>query len=202
MLKLFARRGVSAITGVMLGLALGSAGLALAGGFLTNGYPTITATSTQANGATSPVTATAPNGIYTQLAVTTPLIPVDTNLAGGQSPQSVAASPFQIAAWALEAAANTATSTAGAATLNTKAGLITTEALTTAAGSTYTFTLTNSLVTVASAAPQVQIMSKSNTAVTSLQLVSATNAAGSVVWVFKNVGANALNGTMLIAFHV
>lgn len=44
----------------------------------------------------------------------------------------------------------TATSTVHAATLNADSGTLTTESITTAAGSTYTFTLTNSKITAAS----------------------------------------------------
>ena len=48
----------------------------------------------------------------------------------------------------LDVATGTATSTAGAATINAQTGLITTEALTTAAGATYTMTLTNAYISV------------------------------------------------------
>jgi len=51
----------------------------------------------------------------------------------------------------------TATSTAGAATINHQAGVVTTEALTTAAASAYAFTLTDSRITTTSIV-QLQLM--------------------------------------------
>ena len=170
------------------------ASVAFAAGFLTNGYPPIGAVTS--NG----VAAVAPNGIYTQLAAAA-LVPVDTNLANGQAPQSVAASVFQIAAHAAGMISNTGTSTVHAATLNTVEGLITTESLSTAAGATYTFTLTNSQILLASPPPQVAMYSGTNTG-GGLTLTSVTNAAGSSVFVWTNTGTTALNGTMLIAFHI
>jgi hypothetical protein len=137
---------------------------------------------------------------YTQVGAAG-LIPVDTGLASGGIPQTVAATVFQIAAHAASLQANTATSTAGAATLNTVGGLITTEALTTAPGATYTFTLTDSLILATSPVPQVEMFDKTNTAGT-VQVTSVTNAAGSSVFVFTNVGTAAFNGTKTIAFHI
>lgn len=160
-----------------------------------------------------------------------PYLAVDTNNQGGAAPATVAATPFQVAATVLEANLNTQTSTVHAATSNTLGGVIVTESLSTAAGASYTFTLTNSLITAAYAAagkiPQVAIYSISNTgglptytgAVTSastgnqstasvpgtsaaMTLVSETDAVGSVVFVWRNDGATALNGTMYIAWHL
>lgn len=130
------------------------------------------------------------------------LIPVDLQAGSGRQPTTVAATSFQIAAHTAGLIKNQATSTAGAQTLNTTSGLITTEALTTAPGATYTFVLTNSLITSAtSAAPQVQIIDGTNTTGTA-QINSVTNATGSSTFVFQNVGTSAWNGTKLIAFHV
>jgi len=145
------------------------------------------------------VTLTAPLGQYPQVAPRAQIV-VDTEATAGAAPQSVAATAFQVAALAA-LFQNAATSTVGAATLNTFGGLVTTEALTTAVGATYTFTLTNSLITTASAAPNVAIFSKSNT-VAGMTLTSITVASGSVVFVFTNQGTAALNGTMLIAFSL
>lgn len=167
---------------------------AFAAGLYTNGLPTVGAPT--ANGTAM----VAPNGIVTQL-TSRMLMGVDTQLARGAAPQTVGASVFDVASMAGEIAASTATSTTHAATLNTLGGTITTEALSTAAGATYTFTLTNSLVTLAGSPVQVAMRSISNTG-GSVQLQSVTNAAGSVVFVFKNVGATAFNGTMVISFHV
>lgn len=181
---------------------------AYAAGLYTNGLPTIGAT-TQ-NG----VLQSAPAGVVGLLPATgtgnaggvtvqtmNPLLPVDTNRQGGSAPQTVAASPWQIAATFAEALNNTGTSTVHAATLNTLAGLVTTESLSTAAGSDYTFTLTNSLITAAGPPVQVALYSFSNTG-GHLTLKSVTNAAGSSVFVWTNDGTTALNGTMLLAFHL
>ncbi len=155
---------------------------AAAAGLLTNGLPDVAA-----------------NTPYSQV-TSASRIPVDTNLTAGLNPASVGASPFQVAAIYAEAAANTATSTVHAATLNTRAGVIVTEALTTAAGATYTFTLTNSLIT-ATSTPMVSMYSVTNTAGT-ITLTSITPAAGSVVFVWTNTGTAAFNGTMNVVFHI
>ena len=136
------------------------------------------------------------------LSVGTSTIPVDTNLPQGQSPQTVGASLFQVTAGsAAEVTGNTATSTAGAATLNARGGVVTTEALTTAPGATYTFTLTNSLF-VAGVPFQVVMASGTNLAGTTIAVTSEVVSNGSAVLVFTNTGLVALNGTMKIAFHV
>lgn len=163
-------------------------------GWITDGMPL--AAPQTANG----VVATAPNGLSTQ-PTSGGLNPVDIGGTGGASPQTVALTNFQIAAIAAALSVNTATSTVHAATLNTTEGMVTTEALTTAAGATYTFTLTNSLLVAGAAAPQVVMRDGTNTA-GAVQLNSVTNAVGSSVFVFQNVGTAAWNGTKLIAFHV
>ena len=94
----------------------------------------------------------------------------------------------------------TATSTASAATINTQTGLITTEALTTAAGATYTMTLTNSLNKAGSVVLPV-VGNGTNTAC-GLVPITVTPAAGSAVMIFQNPGLSALNGTVKIAFTV
>jgi hypothetical protein len=129
------------------------------------------------------------------------LFPADTQLPGGQIPQNVAAPGFHIAALAGSLIQNTATSTVHAATLNTTSGLVVTEALTTAPGATYTFTLTDSQITATSPAPLVQMDNGTNTG-GAVQLTSVTNAAGSSTFVFTNVGSTAFNGTKVIAFHI
>jgi len=95
----------------------------------------------------------------------------------------------------------TATSTAAAATINKQVGKITTEALTTAAGATYTMTLTNSLIAATSA---VFVSVGKGTATTGEPVVQfVTPAAGSVVILIRNVSAaGALNGTITIDFLV
>jgi hypothetical protein len=129
------------------------------------------------------------------------LVAVDTELSSGGTPQTVAASLFQVVSAAMELIANTTTSTVHAATLNTVAGMITTEALTTAAGATYTFTLTNSLLVAGAAAPQVQVKSGTNTQ-GGYQVTSVVNATGSTVISILNTGTTAFNGTILIGFHI
>lgn len=95
----------------------------------------------------------------------------------------------------------TASATAGAATLSRYAGVITTESITTAAGSNYTLTLTN---TVIAAADQVYASVAFGTNTQGTPYVSTiTPAAGSVVIVIKNDHATlAFNGTLKVSFLV
>jgi hypothetical protein len=124
----------------------------------------------------------------------------DIQSTAGAQPITVAASTFAVSAQASALITNQATSTVHAATLNTVQGMITTEALTTAINATYTFTLTNSLITATGPAPQVVLHWGTNTAGV-VQVNSVTNAAGSAVFVFQNVGTAAFNGTFLLCFH-
>lgn len=118
--------------------------------------------------------------------------PADTNLSQGAQPQSVAPSIFQAASMGAAAALSTATASAGAATLSTFLGTVTTEgSLTTAAGSSYTLTLTNTLVLATS---HVQAMPYMGTCKQGqLTITSITPASGSVVIVVKNTGTRALD---------
>lgn len=101
---------------------------------------------------------------------------------------------------------STATASGGAATLANKCGTITSESLTTAFGSSYTLTLTNSVV----AAADIITWSVDNGTNTGGDLVMgrATAAAGSIVFLVKNpiggtVGSSsALNGTIKIKYMV
>lgn len=97
--------------------------------------------------------------------------------------------------------AGTATATSGAATLNALAGKITSEALTTTAGSDYTLTLTNSDI---AAADLVFASVDLGTATTGEPAItSVTPAAGSVVIKVRNIAASAVfNGTIVISFNV
>jgi len=101
----------------------------------------------------------------------------------------------------IDVATGTATSTAGAATINTQSGLITTEALVTAAAATYTMTLTNSSITANSI---VLVTVGKGTATTGEPAVHfVTPAAGScVILIRNNAAAAALNGTIKIGFMV
>jgi hypothetical protein len=137
----------------------------------------------------------------TNLGEYAPLISVDVDLPAGQQPQTVSASPFQVASAAAALINNTATSTVHTATLNTTSGMMVTEALTTAAGASYTFQLVNSLIVSASTeAPEIQVHDGTNTAGVA-QVNSITNAAGTCTVVIENVGTAAFNGTKLITFH-
>ncbi len=102
---------------------------------------------------------------------------------------------------ALDAGTKTATAVSGAATLNKSAGVITTEALSTAAAGTYTLTLTDSRI---GAADQVYASVAYGTSTTGSPVITRiTPASGSVVIIVQNIHASAaLNGTLKIAFHV
>lgn len=84
----------------------------------------------------------------------------------------------------------TISATGGAATLANKCGVVTSEALTTAKGSEYTLTLTNSVA----AATDIVLWSVQNGTNTTGEIVAAraTPAAGSVVFVVKNLNEGAL----------
>jgi hypothetical protein len=94
-----------------------------------------------------------------------------------------------------------ATATAGAATLSKMAGVITTEAVTTAAGVDYTLTLTNKSI----AAGDIVFANVSNGTNTTagITVCRITPAAGSVVILIRNLHASvALNGTLKVGFFV
>ena len=100
-----------------------------------------------------------------------------------------------------DVANGTGVSTAAAATVNTQVGTITTEALTTAAAATYSFTLTNSLIKVGSV---VMVTVAKGTATTGEPAVHfVTPVAGSAVIAIRNdAAAAALNGTIIIGYVV
>lgn len=163
-------------------------------GWTSNGLPNVGAP-TQ-NG----VLQTPPNGQYPQMS-SRALVSVDTETAGGGQPQSVGAEAFYIAAIASALQVNTQTSTVHAATSNTISGRCITEALTTAPGAVYTFTLTNSLILAANAPILFDIRSGSNT-ISGLVPTSVTMNAGNAVLTFTNTGTAALNGTMILSWHI
>lgn len=109
--------------------------------------------------------------------------------------------PLRPLMFAIDSGTKTATATAGAATLAKSAGVVTSEALTTAAGATYTLTLTNTTI---AAADQVFASIALGTATTGVPVVTTVKeAAGSVVIVVQNIHASAaLNGTIRIKFAV
>ena len=95
----------------------------------------------------------------------------------------------------------TATATAGAATLSKPSGVVTSEALTTAAAATYTLTLTNTEIAATS---QVLVSVGNGTNSAGLPvLATVTPGAGSAVIVVRNAhAADAFNGTIKITFVV
>lgn len=99
----------------------------------------------------------------------------------------------------LSSGTKTVAALAGAATLNKDAGVVTTEALVTAAGAVYTLTLTNSEI---AAADQVFASVQNGSNTTGMPCVTrVTPGAGSVVIEIQNIAAAAaLNGTLKIAF--
>lgn len=95
----------------------------------------------------------------------------------------------------------TATSTAGAATINHQAGVVTTEALTTASGSAYSFTLTNSRITAESIV-LCQLMGGTNTKY-GLSFTAVPSSGSAAISVLNNdISAAALNGTLIFGFVV
>lgn len=181
-------------------------------GWLTNGVQTVGAP--VQNGVTvttSPMTnngVVQPGPVAPQYAQISSLahISADTEASQGMQPQTVAACAAQIAMIACAMVKNTQTSTVHAATSNTFSGQVVTEALTTAAGAVYTFTLTNSLIAAVTAAGVYanilfDIRSGTNT-IPGMVPTSSTAGAGSTVLTFTNNGTAALNGTMVIAWHL
>lgn len=91
----------------------------------------------------------------------------------------------------------TGTASSGAVTANGQSVVITSEALTTASGSDYTLTLTNSYISASSA---VLVSAGRGTSTQGLlTVVKITPTAGSVVVVIRNTHASeALNGTIIV----
>jgi hypothetical protein len=91
------------------------------------------------------------------------------------------------------------TAVAGAATLHRQAGVVTTEALSTAAAAVYTLTLTNNRIRSTDIV-LVSVQNGTNSA-GDPTVLRVTPANGSVVITIKNThAANALNGTLKISF--
>lgn len=98
-------------------------------------------------------------------------------------------------------ATGTATASAGAVTLNQQLGVITSESLTTAAGSAYTLTLTNSMI--ASTSRIFVSFSNGTNSQGTLALGEVTPSSGSATIVIRNIHASqALNGTIKVTFLV
>ena len=108
---------------------------------------------------------------------------------------------FVDGALTLGAGTKTATASSGAATLNKPSGVITSEAITTAAGAVYTLTLTNTCV----AAADIVLATVDLGAGTggTPTIASVTPAAGSVVIKVQNIHASAaFNAAIKIRFVV
>ena len=120
-------------------------------------------------------------------------------LAGGASAQSPY--PLRPENLSVGSGVKTATAVAGAVTLNKTSGYIVSESLTTAAGATYTLTITNSaIVAVDTAFASVQ-MRGSTTGLPHIATVSTS--AGALTIVVRNAHASAaLNGTISVSFLV
>lgn len=173
--------------GVILAALIGPA---IAGSVLWSGqtgdisFPGLTPTSIDAMsiGHTTPAA-----GSFTTLDATT---------LGGTTPPVATVAQMKV-----DTGTKTAAATAGAAALNKMAGVVTSEALTTAAGATYTLTLTNSSIV---AADQVMASVQLGSATTGMPAITTVApAAGSVVIIVQNIHASAaLNGTIKISFVV
>jgi hypothetical protein len=99
----------------------------------------------------------------------------------------------------VDSGTKTAMATAGAATLNKGSGIVTSEALTTAAGATYTLTITNSTIAATDLVfPSVEL----GTATTGTPAITTTTVvAGTITIIVQNIHASAaLNGTIKISF--
>ena len=175
-------------------LLRGAAGLAIvvalgAAGVYTNGFRQV-----------GPLSGAAPFGVWDHLRGSE-LIAVDTEALAGAFPQTVAASPFHIAALAAGLAGNAGTASSGAVTISKLMGTITTDSQSLTAGSTYTITLTNTLISATSTL-LASVYPLSNTVTSRVVITSITPAAGSATIVIKNEGPTTLNGTFLVPFMV
>jgi hypothetical protein len=122
-------------------------------------------------------------------------------ISGAAFAQATGPATFRPYSLAIGSGTKTATATAGAATLNQPSGKITTEALSTAAGATYTLTITDSQIAatdIVFASPAWGTNSAGETGI-----IRVTPGAGSVVIIVKNTHASAaLNGTIVVSFAV
>ena len=93
----------------------------------------------------------------------------------------------------------TGTAAAGAVTLNNKFGRITSEALVTAAGATYTLTITNANILATDVVLGSVALGTATTGSPNINTIKAAN--GSLVIIVQNVHASAaLNGTIIVSF--
>ena len=129
------------------------------------------------------------------------VFPITPTSIDGMTIGATTPEPATVSALHLDTGTKTATASSGAATLNKMAGVVTSEALTTAAGAEYTLTLTDSDI---AAADQVfaSVSNGTSTAGTPA-IATVTPSAGQAVIVVQNIHATAaFNGTIKIAFAV
>ena len=120
----------------------------------------------------------------------------DFTVVGGNTPANTTVSQLHV-----DTGTKTATATSGAATLNKMSGIITSESLTTAAGATYTLTLTNSNITASDIVMADVYFGSSTTGMPGITTI--TPGSGSVVVIVQNFHTSAaLNGTIKISFVV
>jgi hypothetical protein len=163
---------------------------------------TIGATTPRAGNFTTLSSTSAPSGAgVTALFASPPAI-------GGTAPAAGAFTTVSstglgtVASLKVDTGTKTAAATGGAATLNKNAGVITSEALTTAAGATYVLDITNSTAAVAD---QVMASVQFGTSTTGTPAVTtvSTATAGHIIVTVQNIHASAaLNGTIKISFVV
>lgn len=114
--------------------------------------------------------------------------------AAAQSPSAITAYGLR-----LDTGVKAATATAGAATLAKSSGVVTTEALSTAAGTSYTLTLTDSLIGATDLV--FASVAYGSASAGEPHVMRIQPAAGSVVIVVRNsASAAAFNGTLRISF--
>jgi hypothetical protein len=94
----------------------------------------------------------------------------------------------------------TGTEAANAVTVNNNAGVITTSSLTTAGGSSYAITWTNSFIS-ASSVILLTLMGGTNTT-ENITLKATAGSGTSTLTIYNNTAATALNGTIIIGFAV
>ena len=118
-----------------------------------------------------------------------------TTLAAATSSGLVTAASFK-----LDTSTKTATASSGAATLNQSSGIVTSEALTTVAGSDYTLTLTNSTI----AAGDLALVSIDSNGTTGLPLAySAKCTSNTLTVIVRNIHASvAFNAAIKIGYAI
>lgn len=159
----------------------------------------VPATSTTPNTFDGPVGSVTPS-VLTGTTVTGAAVvataTLDSPLLGSVTPPNATFSAIH-----LDTGTKTAAATTGAATLNKMSGVITSEALSTAAGATYTLTLTNSNVAAADIVFADVYLGTATTGMPSVTTV--TPGAGSAVIIVQNLHASApINGTIKIPFFI